>query len=170
MRLGSLLYLKKILIRFRLPQEYLEKFLDIDYVTAIYERLLLNNKGNGYVMDIEGHSHCIAFWDKARNFDLNDMAEIICIHSLPNNWRNRLLGMIIPAVICVLISIIIPDINQFLVQFFIQSAFQNDGHHVSHDRIDIRAIFDLDTVVLHVVAHHLSKCCFLRGIFFLAIK
>ena len=61
MRLGSLLYLKKILIRFRRPQEYLEKFLDIDYVTAIYERLLLNNKGNGYVMDIEGHSHCIAF-------------------------------------------------------------------------------------------------------------
>ena len=53
--------MKKILIRFRRPQEYLEKFLDIDYVTAIYERLLLNNKGNGYVMDIEGHSHCIAF-------------------------------------------------------------------------------------------------------------
>ncbi len=70
-----------------IPQEYLEKFLDIDYVTSIYERLLSNNTGNGYIMYIEGHSHCIAYWDKARNFDLNDMAEIICIHSLPNNWR-----------------------------------------------------------------------------------
>lgn len=70
-----------------IPQEYLDKFLDVDYVTVIYERLLLNNKGNGYIMDVEGCSHCIAFWDKARNCDLSNVAEIICIHSLPNNWR-----------------------------------------------------------------------------------
>lgn len=38
-------------------------------------------------MDVEGHCHGIASWDKARNYDLNETAEIICIHSLSNNWR-----------------------------------------------------------------------------------
>ena len=69
------------------PQEYLQNFLDIEYVSSIYKRLLDSNKGNGYVMEVEGRSHCIAYWDRARESDSHEMAEIICIHSLPSNWR-----------------------------------------------------------------------------------
>lgn len=70
-----------------IPKEHLKKFLDVDYVTSIYEKLLINNKGNGYIMNVDGNSHCIAYWDKARNSSVADTAEIICIHSLPSNWR-----------------------------------------------------------------------------------
>ena len=69
------------------PQEHLRKFLDNDYVSSIYRRLLDNHKGNGYIMKVDGQYHCIAYWDKARDSITDDTAEIICIHSLPNNWR-----------------------------------------------------------------------------------
>lgn len=83
-----------------IPPEFIEKFLDIDYVSGIYERLLKENKGNGYIMEVEGHSHCIAYWDKARNFDTNDMAELICIHSLPDNWRKGYGKIMMERVLC----------------------------------------------------------------------
>lgn len=32
--------------------------------------------------------HCIAWWDATRENDMPDYAELICIHSLQNKWRN----------------------------------------------------------------------------------
>ncbi len=65
----------------------LGRLTDLGKVTAMYSRLLEEKKGHGYIGEVEGKAHCIAYWDKARDTDLSDCAEIICIHSLPDNWR-----------------------------------------------------------------------------------
>ena len=53
----------------------------------MYQRLLDENEGNGYLLSVDGKPHCIAYWDKARDLELASKAELICIHSLPNNWH-----------------------------------------------------------------------------------
>ena len=45
------------------------------------------NKGNGYLLSVDGTPHCIAYWDTARDAELTGKAELICIHSLPENWH-----------------------------------------------------------------------------------
>ena len=52
----------------------------------MYNRLLEQNKGNGYILKVEGKPHCIAWWDETREKDMPGYAELICIHSLPDNW------------------------------------------------------------------------------------
>ena len=68
-----------------LDAETLEKCTDIDRATAMYQRLLDENKGNGYLLSVDGTPHCIAYWDTARDAELTGKAELICIHSLPEN-------------------------------------------------------------------------------------
>ena len=70
-----------------LDAETLEKCTDIDRATAMYQRLLDENKGNGYLLSVDGTPHCIAYWDTARDAELIGKAELICIHSLPENWH-----------------------------------------------------------------------------------
>lgn len=71
-----------------LDAETLLKYTKIDRATAMYQRLLDENKGNGYILSVDGKPHCIAFWDAARDTDFSGSAELICIHSLPDNWHN----------------------------------------------------------------------------------
>lgn len=73
-----------------LSKKVLQRYLDLEYVTAIYRKLLENKKGNGLIMYVGGKCHCIAYWDKARKCLDSGTAEIICIHSLKNNWRKGL--------------------------------------------------------------------------------
>ena len=70
-----------------LSEEMLEKLTDPQKAAAMYRRLLADGTGNGYIGEIDGKAHCIAYWDKARDADMPQYAEIICIHSLPDNWR-----------------------------------------------------------------------------------
>ena len=70
-----------------LDAETLVKCTNIDRATAMYQRLLDENKGNGYLLSVDGNPHCIAFWDAARDVDFTGKAELICIHSLPDNWH-----------------------------------------------------------------------------------
>jgi hypothetical protein len=49
-----------------LSQDVLQKCTDIDKVTAMYKRLLDEKKGNGYILEIDGMSHSIAYWDQTR--------------------------------------------------------------------------------------------------------
>jgi GNAT superfamily N-acetyltransferase len=70
-----------------LAEDVLKKCTDINKVTAMYKRLLEEKKGNGYILEIDGKAHCIAYWDKTREKDMPGVAEIICIHSLQSNWR-----------------------------------------------------------------------------------
>ncbi len=70
-----------------LAPEVLKKYLDIEYVTSIYRKLMERKKGNGLIMQVGEKDHCIAYWDRARNCSESNIAEIICIHSLKDNWR-----------------------------------------------------------------------------------
>jgi ribosomal protein S18 acetylase RimI-like enzyme len=69
-----------------LPEDVLKKYTDLDRVAANYKRLIDAKKGNGYILEIDGKAHCIAYWDKTREADMPGVAEIICIHSLQGNW------------------------------------------------------------------------------------
>lgn len=70
-----------------LDAEILEKCTDIDRAIAMYQGLLDENKGNGYLLTVGGKPHCIAYWDAARDTEFAKKAELICIHSLPDNWH-----------------------------------------------------------------------------------
>ena len=70
-----------------LEAETLTKCTNIERATAMYQRLLDENKGNGYLLTVDGKPHCIAYWDAARDAAFAGKAELICIHSLPGNWR-----------------------------------------------------------------------------------
>ena len=70
-----------------LDAETLAKCTNIDRATAMYQRLLDENKGNGYLLSVDGNPHCTAYWDAARDVEFTGKAELICIHSLPDNWH-----------------------------------------------------------------------------------
>ena len=70
-----------------LSEELLERCTRIDKATAMYRRLLEQNIGNGYLLKVAGKPHCIAWWDATRETDMPGYAELICIHSLQDNWR-----------------------------------------------------------------------------------
>ncbi|MBP5223163.1 MAG: GNAT family N-acetyltransferase [Lachnospiraceae bacterium] len=71
-----------------LEKDIISKYLDLEHVTGIYKRNIEIGRGNGLIMQVDGRDHCIAYWDKARNTEDDKMAELICIHSLPERWRN----------------------------------------------------------------------------------
>ena len=70
-----------------IDDKMLEKCTNVDKTRLMYQRLLDENEGNGYLLSVDGKPHCIAYWDKARDFELALKAELICIHSLPDNWH-----------------------------------------------------------------------------------
>lgn len=70
-----------------LSPEDLARCTNRENVTKMYTRLLAEGRGNGYIGVLDGAPHCIAYWDKARAPEMAGYAEIICIHSLPDNWR-----------------------------------------------------------------------------------
>lgn len=70
-----------------IPDELLAKYTDINRATEMYRKLLDDNIGNGYILEVEGTPHCIAYWDATREDDLPGYAELICIHSLQDKWH-----------------------------------------------------------------------------------
>lgn len=70
-----------------LSGEVLERVTSIDGATAMYRRLLEAQIGHGYLLEVDGVPHCMAWWDRSREEDRPDDAELICIHSLQENWR-----------------------------------------------------------------------------------
>lgn len=69
-----------------LAEDVLIRCTNLDRATQMYQRLLKEQKGNGYILEINGKGHCIAWWDVSREEDMPGFAELICIHSLPDNW------------------------------------------------------------------------------------
>lgn len=70
-----------------LSADTLQKCTQLDKATAMYHRLLEQHIGNGYILKVDRNPHCIAWWDATREKDMPGYAELICIHSLPNQWR-----------------------------------------------------------------------------------
>ena len=71
-----------------LSDEMLEQCTEMDRVTRMYKRLLDEHKGNGYILEVDEKPHCIAWWDRSRTESMSEHAELICIHSLQDKWRN----------------------------------------------------------------------------------
>ena len=69
------------------PAEILVECTAFEPAVAMYRRLLSEGFGNGYLLELDGKAHCIAWWSEARDADMAGCAELICIHSLPENWR-----------------------------------------------------------------------------------
>lgn len=69
-----------------ISEDVLVRSTDLNKATAMYQKLLELGKGNGYILEIDGKPHCIAWWDAARDEDMKGAAELICIHSLKENW------------------------------------------------------------------------------------
>lgn len=70
-----------------LDPETLKRCTDPARAEAMYERTLRDGKGIGYLLSLDGAPHCIAWWNAARDAEFAGKAELICIHSLPGNWR-----------------------------------------------------------------------------------
>lgn len=70
-----------------LEPEELKQCTNLERATAMYQKLLDAKKGNGYILEVDGKPHCIAWWDAARDAQMCGYAELICIHSLPDKWR-----------------------------------------------------------------------------------
>ena len=70
-----------------LPPETLDGCTNFSKAEAMYRKLLEEKKGNGYILEIDHRPHCIAWWDAAREEAMAGYAELICIHSLPENWH-----------------------------------------------------------------------------------
>lgn len=70
-----------------LDKDVLDKCTNPEKATAMYHRLLAQHIGNGYILSVNNTPHCIAWWDNTREKDRPGVAELICIHSLPDNWR-----------------------------------------------------------------------------------
>lgn len=71
-----------------LSKEILQKSTEITRIVSMYKQLLDDGIGQGYILEVDEKPHCIAWWDKARDDDMTDYAELICIHSLQNKQRN----------------------------------------------------------------------------------
>ena len=69
------------------PAELLTQCTSIERAEKMYARLLAEQRGNGYILELDGKPHCVAWWDAAREEGMPGAAELRCIHSLPENWR-----------------------------------------------------------------------------------
>lgn len=65
----------------------------IEPAIEMYKKLLEEHKGNGWILELDGNPHCIAWWDATREKDMEKFAELICIHSLKDNWHKGYGGM-----------------------------------------------------------------------------
>ena len=79
---------------------------------------------------------------------------------------HHLLRMSVSAVIGAFVAIVIFTVTKFLLQFLIQSPFKDDRHHISHDGIDIRSIFDFHIIFFQITLHKFLHHCFLWCILF----
>ena len=69
-----------------LAEDVLTRCTNFDRAKQMYQNLLEEKKGNGYILEINSKGQCIAWWDASREADMTDYAELICIHSLQDNW------------------------------------------------------------------------------------
>lgn len=69
-----------------LSKEDLIEYTNLERNEEMYANVLANNYANGSILSVDGKEHCIAFWSKSREKEEQNKAELICIHSLQNNW------------------------------------------------------------------------------------
>lgn len=126
----------KAAFRTILAEATLERLTGMEKATQMYRRLLETGKGNGYLLEIGGHPHCIAWWDSTREADMAGYAELICIHSLPDNWAKgfgsammaRLLEDMTEAGFAAVMLWVFRD-NRRAISFYEKWGFSPNGRH-----------------------------------------
>ena len=56
------------------PADILSQCTEIERAAEMYKMLLAENKGNGYILELDGRPHCIAWWDAAREENMSRTA------------------------------------------------------------------------------------------------
>ncbi len=69
-----------------LTLETLEQLTEMERTVEMYRRVLSNSKFHLNIEEIDGKAHCIAAWGKNLCNLGENVAELICIHSLPDKW------------------------------------------------------------------------------------
>ena len=70
-----------------ITDEVMNRYADYDRVRDRYTAILKDmGSRRGYLISVDGKPHCMAFWDVSREADMPGYAELVCIHSLPDNW------------------------------------------------------------------------------------
>lgn len=70
-----------------LSPEDLACYADVDKAEQMYKHLLEEQIANGRILFVGGKPYCIAYWDKSREEAMMGYAELICIHSLQEQWH-----------------------------------------------------------------------------------
>lgn len=69
-----------------LSPEELERTANLQRVTQTYQDVLLREGSNIAIEYVDGKPHCFAAWGKNRCGLADSVSELICIHSLQDNW------------------------------------------------------------------------------------
>lgn len=70
-----------------LDAEELARCTDMKKTTAMYEKVLANPAIHMNLLLVDGKAHGITAWSRNRGSLPEQVAELICIHSLPDKWR-----------------------------------------------------------------------------------
>ena len=71
-----------------LTTQTLEEHLKEDAIEQMYRHVLADERFHGLLLTLDGQPHAMAFWSAARGEQTPGLAELICIHSLKENWGN----------------------------------------------------------------------------------
>lgn len=69
-----------------LTEQTLEEHLKEDAIEQMYHHVLADERFHGLLLTLDGQPHAMAFWSAARGEQTPGLAELICIHSLNENW------------------------------------------------------------------------------------
>ena len=129
----------------------MEKCTDIAKAEAMYENVLKSGYAEMSILEIDGKPHCIAAWSKARNPQFSDCAEIICIHSLCNNWGKGYGSMMMNHIIDEIKNLEYKSVllwvfekNTRARRFYEKHGFElTDNKQISYDAVEVMCCKEL---------------------------
>lgn len=69
-----------------LTEEELVHYTNISKAEEMYADILSQGFGKGFILFIDGTPQCMAYWNATREKEMQQYAELICIHSLQDKW------------------------------------------------------------------------------------
>ena len=129
----------------------LKKYTDIVKAESMYKNVLKSGYAEISVLEIDGKPHCIAAWSKARNPQFSDCAEIICIHSLCNNWGKGYGSMMMNHIIDEIknseyksVLLWVFEKNTRARRFYEKHGFElTDNKQISYDAVEVMCCKEL---------------------------
>lgn len=69
-----------------LSDQDLKKYANQNSARSMYRKILEDHIGHGYLLEINGKPNYLAWWNQSQVQEQKEYAELIAIHSLPENW------------------------------------------------------------------------------------